>query len=152
MHSWILDKRSKFESPFSEVTLNSMSSVLSYNQFYFGPIFKQKAKEEKKREATQPSFMKQMIYFILFMVLNLGFVLILLLLFVINFVKYLKNHFSHIKTQSYNFCLFCQMFQIHRLTISTEVTMMSLDSVKLEDTNGEIKMLSKFQVSSIRWY
>ena len=126
-----------------------MSSVLSYNQFDFGPIFKQKAKEEKKREATQPSFMKQMIYFILFMVLNLGFVLILLL---INFVKYLKNHFSHIKTQSYNFCLFCQMFQIHRLTISTEVTMMSLDSVKLEDTNGKIHMLSKFQVSSIRWY
>ena len=104
-----------------------MSSVLSYNQFYFGPIFKQKAKEEKKREATQPSFMKQMIYFILFMVLNLGFVIILLL-------------------------FFCHMFQIHRLTISTEVTMMSMDSIMLVDTNGDIHMLTKFQVSSNRQY
>ena len=130
-----------------------MSSVLSYNQFDFGPIFKhgEKAREEKKREKHQSSFMKQMIYFILFMVLNLGFVLILLL---INFVKYLKNLtiFSHIKTQSYNFCLFCQMFQIHRLTISTEVTMMSMDSIKLVDTNGDIHKLTKFQVSPNRWY
>ena len=56
---------------FSEIILNSMSSVLSYNQFNFGPIFKhgEKAKEEKH----QPSFAKQMIYFILFTVLNLGF-------------------------------------------------------------------------------
>ena len=52
-----------------------MSSVLSYNQFNFGPIFKhgEKAKEEKKGEKHQPSFAKQMIYFILFTVLNLGF-------------------------------------------------------------------------------
>ena len=131
--------------------MNSMSSVLSYNQFDFGPIFKhgEKAREEKKREKHQSSFMKQMIYFILFMVLNLGFVLILLL---INYVKYLKNHFSHITTLSYNFCPFSQMFQIHRLTISTEVTMMSMDSIKLVDTNEDIHMLTKFQVSSNRWY
>ena len=54
-----------------------MSSVLSYNQFNFGPIFthgdKAKAKEEKRGEKHQPSFAKQMIYFILFTVLNLGF-------------------------------------------------------------------------------
>ena len=52
-----------------------MSSVLSYNQFNFGPIFKhgEKAKEEKRGEKHQPSFAKQMIYFILFTVLNLGF-------------------------------------------------------------------------------
>ena len=51
-----------------------MSSVLSYNQFNFGPIFKhgEKAKEEKKGEKHQPSFAKQMVYFILFTVLNLG--------------------------------------------------------------------------------
>ena len=48
-----------------------MSSVLSYNQFNFGPIFK--AKKGKMEEKHQPSFAKQMIYFILFTVLNLGF-------------------------------------------------------------------------------
>ena len=62
----------------SEVTLNSMSSVLSYNQFNFGPIFKHedKANEEKREEKHQPSFVKQMIYFMLFSILNLGYVII----------------------------------------------------------------------------
>ena len=48
---------------------------MSFNEFDFGPIFKHgdKAKEEKKGEKHQPSFAKQMIYFILFTVLNLGF-------------------------------------------------------------------------------
>ena len=52
-----------------------MSSVLSYNQFDFGPIFKhgEKAKIDKRGEKHQPSFVKQMIYLILFTVLNLGF-------------------------------------------------------------------------------
>ena len=52
-----------------------MSSVLSYNHFNFGPIFKhgEKAKKEKRVEKHQPSFTKQMIYFTLFTVLNLGF-------------------------------------------------------------------------------
>ena len=70
---------SKLECLFSEVTLNSMSSVLSYNQFDFGPIFKhgEKAKEEKRGEKHQPSFVKQMIYFMLFTILNLGYVIIL---------------------------------------------------------------------------
>ena len=56
-----------------------MSSVLSYNQFDFGPIFKHgdKAMEERKGEKHQPSFMKQLFYFILFIVLNLGYVIIL---------------------------------------------------------------------------
>ena len=55
-----------------------MSSVMSFNEFDFGPIFKHgdKAKEEKKREKHQPSFVKQTIYFILFTVLNLGYVFI----------------------------------------------------------------------------
>ena len=56
--------------------MNAMSSVLSYNQFDFGPIFKHgdKAKEEEKH---QPSFVKQLLYFILFIMLNLGYVIIL---------------------------------------------------------------------------
>ena len=55
-----------------------MSSVLSYNQFDFGPIFKhgEKAKEERRGEKHQPSFVKQLMYFILFIVLNLGYVII----------------------------------------------------------------------------
>ena len=66
--------------------MNSMSSVLSYNQFDFGPIFKhkEKAKFEKREEKHQPSFAKQMIYFILFSVLNLGFV-----------ISFRENFFEH---------------------------------------------------------
>ena len=69
---------SKLEIVFSEVTLNSMSSLLSYNQFDFGPIFKHgdKAKAEKRGEKHQPSFVKQTIYFMLFTMLNLGCVII----------------------------------------------------------------------------
>ena len=54
-----------------------MSSVLSYNQFDFGPIFKhgEKAMKEKRGEKHQPSFVKQMIYFLLFTILNLGYVI-----------------------------------------------------------------------------
>ena len=65
------------ECLFSEVTLNSMSSVLSYNQFDFGPIFKhgEKAMKEKRGEKHQPSFVKQTIYFMLFTMLNLGYVI-----------------------------------------------------------------------------
>ena len=37
-----------------------------------------------------------------------------------------------------------------RLTISVEITMMSMDSVKLVDINGNIHMLSKLQVRSNR--
>ena len=54
-----------------------MSSVLSYNQFDFGPIFKhgEKAMKEKRGEKHQPSFVKQTIYFMLFTMLNLGYVI-----------------------------------------------------------------------------
>ena len=106
--------------------MNAMSSVLSYNQFDFGPIFKHgdKAKEERRGEKHQPSFVKQLMYFLLFTVLNLGYVSILLLV----------------------------MFEIKnfkcRLTISVEITMMSMDSVKLVDVNGNIHILSKLQVRS----
>ena len=67
--------------------MNAMSSVLSYNQFDFGPIFKhgEKAKEERRGEKHQPSFVKQLMYFILFTVLNLG---------------YVKKHFTLIKEYS----------------------------------------------------
>ena len=79
---------------------------MSYNQFDFGPIFKhgKKAREEKeKRREAIPSFMKQMIYFILFIVLNLGYVLSF------------NNHFTlinlhrlslFIKLNKVNFCHF----------------------------------------------
>ena len=106
--------------------MNAMSSVLSYNQFDFGPIFKHgdKAKEERRGEKHQPSFVKQLLYFILFIVLNLGYVIILPLITL--------------------------RYTIYRLTISTEITMMSMDSVKLVDINGNIHMLSKLQVRSNR--
>ena len=105
--------------------MNSMSSVLSYNQFDFGPIFKhgEQVKDER-REKHEPSFVKQMIYFILFMILNLGLVL--------NYVTFKKIQSSKCPN--------------HRLTISTEITMMSMDSVLMVDTNGIIHSLSKLQV------
>ena len=67
------------ECLFEEVILNSMSSVLSYNQFDFGPIFKhgEKAMKEKRGEKHQPSFVKQTIYFMLFTILNMGYVIML---------------------------------------------------------------------------
>ena len=66
-----------------------MSSVLSYNQFDFGPIFKhgEKAKEERRGEKHQPSFVKQLMYFILFIVLNLGYVIILPLI-TLRYIQY----------------------------------------------------------------
>ena len=99
-----------------------MSSVLSYNQFNFGPIFKHgdKAKIEKRREKHQPSFAKQMIYFILFTMLNLGF------------------KFSTLSSLTKTLIL--------RLTISTEITMMPKDRVKMVDINGNLHSLSKLQV------
>ena len=99
-----------------------MSSVLSYNQFDFGPIFKNgvKAKEEKRGEKHQPSFVKQTIYFMLFTILNLGYVIIQKV--------FVREYFKK------------------RLTISAEITMMSMDSVKMVDTNGNIHSLTKLQV------
>ena len=105
-----------------------MSSVLSYNQFDFGPIFKHggKAKEEERGEMHQPSFVKQMIYFILFTILNLGYVI-----FLAHFLS-----FSISKSSK------------HRLTISVEITMISMDSIKMVDTNGNLHSLTKLQVGS----
>ena len=102
--------------------MNSMSSVLSFNQFDFGPIFThgEEANIEKKGEKHQPSFMKQLIYFSFFTVLNLGFVKF-----------FLKAKLNNLK---------------HRLTISTEITLMPMDSVKMVDTNGNIHKLPKLQV------
>ena len=84
---------------FSEVTLSSLSSVLSYNQFDFGPIFKhgEKFMKEKRGEKHhQPSFMKQMIYFILFTILNLGYVSSFpLMLFISEHFKAYNLHGDH---------------------------------------------------------
>ena len=43
---------------------------------------------------------------------------------------------------------FISEFVIHRLTVSAEITMMSMDSVKMVDTNGNIHSLTKLQVRS----
>ena len=62
----------------SEVTLNSTSSVLSYNHFDFGPIFSgedEVRKEKKEEEKHQSTFFRQMVYFLLFTILNLGSVI-----------------------------------------------------------------------------
>ena len=107
-----------------EVLLNSMSSVLSYNNFDFGPIFLRKDKRGdhiKKEEMHQPTFVKQMFYFIFFLILNLGF----------------DNNMM-----AYSL----SVYFIFRLTISTEMTMMSMETVKLVDTNGNLHFLTKFQV------
>ena len=42
--------------------------------------------------------------------------------------------------------LFIGEYIKHRLTISAEITMMSMDSVKMVDTNGNIHSLTKLQV------
>ena len=62
----------------SEVTLNSTSSVLSYNHFDFGPLFSAEdevRKEKREQEKHQPTFFRQMVYFLLFTILNLGSVI-----------------------------------------------------------------------------
>lgn len=63
---------------FSEVALNSTSSVLSYNHFDFGPLFSGEdkvRKEKKEQEKHQSTFFRQMVYFLLFTILNLGSVI-----------------------------------------------------------------------------
>ena len=42
--------------------------------------------------------------------------------------------------------LFIGEYFKHRLTISAEITMMSMDSVKMVDTNGNLHSLTKHQV------
>ena len=60
---------------FLEIFFNSMSSVLSYNNFDFGQMFEMKQSNkknsmEKKHEST---LTKQALYFLLFCFLNLGY-------------------------------------------------------------------------------
>ena len=53
-----------------EILLNSFSSVLSYNQFDFEPIFtKKKAHQRVRHESTM---VKQGIYFLIMTTLNMG--------------------------------------------------------------------------------
>ena len=56
------------EVPFSEIMLNSWSSVLSYNNFNFGPIFSEQ-EENIRHEST---FIRQTFYFLINLALNIG--------------------------------------------------------------------------------
>ena len=59
-----------------EIFFNSTSSVLSYNNFDFGPIFSMKQSSKKKNSMEQKhesTFIKQTLYFLLFCFLNLGY-------------------------------------------------------------------------------
>ena len=50
-----------------------MSSVLSYNVFDFTTVFEKADEKDKKRvENHEPSFLKQMLYCVGFISLNLG--------------------------------------------------------------------------------
>ena len=51
--------------------MNSFSSVLSYNQFDFEPIFT-KNKKDQKRVRHEPTMVKQSIYFLIMVILNIG--------------------------------------------------------------------------------
>ena len=58
-----------------EILLNSMSSVLSYNVFDFTTVFAKadkNVKDIKRVENHEPSFVKQMLYCLGFISLNLG--------------------------------------------------------------------------------
>ena len=58
-----------------EIFFNSTSSVLSYNNFDFGQIFvkKQSSNKHSREEQHESTFFKQAFYFLLFVVLNLGY-------------------------------------------------------------------------------
>ena len=51
--------------------MNSFSSVLSYNQFDFEPIFKKNTKDYQ-RVRHEPTMVKQAIYFLIMTTLNIG--------------------------------------------------------------------------------
>jgi len=57
-----------------EIVLNSLSSVLSYNNFDFEPIFSKKEEKSKARKKIrhEPTVVKQTIYFLIMTSLNLG--------------------------------------------------------------------------------
>ena len=57
-----------------EITLNSLSSVLSYNNFDFEPIFTKKNEKSQARKKVrhEPTVVKQTIYFLIMTSLNLG--------------------------------------------------------------------------------
>ena len=60
-----------------ETLLNSFGSVLSYNTFDLEPIFaardeNKKCRKIKKTVWHEPTFVKQLIYFLIFTALNLG--------------------------------------------------------------------------------
>ena len=58
----------------SEIVLNSFSSVLSYNNFDFEPIFTRKREKSKAQRKVrhEPTVVKQTIYFMIMTFLNLG--------------------------------------------------------------------------------
>ena len=59
----------------SEIGLNSFSSVLSYNNFDFEPIFTRKKDKSKaqKKVRHEPTVVKQTIYFLIMTLLNLWY-------------------------------------------------------------------------------
>ena len=54
--------------------LNTFSSILSYNQFDFEPIFSKKdgTSKERRKVLHEPTFVKQTLYFLIMVILNLG--------------------------------------------------------------------------------
>ena len=63
----ILLKKNKTGS-FSEILLNSWSSVLSYNNFNFDPIFS----EQEENIGHESTFVRQTFYFLINLALNIG--------------------------------------------------------------------------------
>ena len=68
----IFSPQKSYFSYFLEILLNSFSSILSYNVFDFGNVFDKSGKKNVKYHES--SFFMQMLYFMLFFVLNLGYV------------------------------------------------------------------------------
>ena len=56
-----------------EIFFNSTSSVLSYNNFDFGQIFTNR-KSNSGENQHESTFFKQAVYFILFTLLNFGYI------------------------------------------------------------------------------
>ena len=72
-----LHLQSFFKLSFLEIVMNSLSSILSYNNFDFEPIFNNGGKSKIVRKVRHESTLtKQMIYFFMFTILNAGYLII----------------------------------------------------------------------------
>ena len=52
--------------------MNSLSSVLSYNNFNFEPIFNNGKSKTEEKVMHESTLTKQMLYFLMFTILNAG--------------------------------------------------------------------------------